>query len=342
MLLKKIAAPAKGFFFNTFGRYLVWLFSSPYTLTLKRCDKKDIVPVIQTARVNHPEAALYILSDTDIPTFPNTKRINSVDDLKYVSTPAAVVLACNSDELAFAAVKYIQAHSGIFYYGANRVVPAARYFHRNEIGRKILIESHKARLGKFDLPDFENIIQALEITRRNEGDYVEIGVFKGDSAYAALDYMDRANIQKRAYLFDTFCGFDYEGAETSADRTWYKTHGDASMDAVRKLLSRFKTSHEVIKANIITDPLPDSIKKIVACNIDVDMYEAVAAALAKVAPLMVEGGIIIVEDQGHTPLLIGAYVAVREFLESSAGRFFVPIQMMSGQMFLIRTRGGGN
>jgi hypothetical protein len=54
------------------------------------------------------------------------------------------------------------------------------------------------------------------------------------------------------------------------------------------------------------------------------MYEAVAAALAKVAPLIAEGGIIIAEDQGHTPLLIGAYVAVQKFLKSPEGGILSP------------------
>ena len=48
--------------------------------------------------------------------------------------------------------------------------------------------------------------------------------------------------------------------------------------------------------------------------------------------------IIIAEDAGHTPLLIGAYAAVREFLESPAGKAFTPVEMMSGQMFLIKVR----
>ena len=59
-------------------------------------------------------------------------------------------------------------------------------------------------------------------------------------------------------------------------------------------------------------------------------------AAIKVAPRIAPGGIMIFEDAGHTPPLGGARLAVADFLESDAGRHFVPIYMQSGQMFLVR------
>lgn len=334
--------PVKAAIFRHWGRYLMWLFSSPLTLTLNRCTRKDVLLAVKKARTGCPGASVYVLSDADLPPIPGTHRINAVKDLLGAPIPSAVVLACNSDELAFEAVKFIKERDGMFYYGAHRVIPAARYFHRDETALKVLLEAGRANLDRYDMPDLENIIQAIHATRSVEGDYVEIGVYKGSSAYCALSYLERTGIQRRSYFLDTFSGFDYDRAASSADRAWYKTHGEASDEFVRNRLARFQIPHQVVKANIITDALPPEIKKIAVCNIDVDMYEAVAAALAKVAPLMVEGGIIIAEDQGHTPLLIGAYAATKEFLESPAGRNFVPIEMLSGQMFLIKTRGTGN
>ena len=70
-------------------------------------------------------------------------------------------------------------------------------------------------------------------------------------------------------------------------------------------------------------------------NIDVDIYEAVLAGLQKVAPRMAPGGVMIVEDPGHTPLLIGAGVALNQFLKSPAAAGFLPVYMQSGQTFLI-------
>ena len=322
--------------FAWLGRYLMWLFSSPFTLDVKRCTRRDILGAVNTARANHPAAAIYIFSDRPTPAVSGTQQLSSIQELERVPAPGVIVLACNSDELALAAVRLIQSRQGIFYYGAHRLFPAARYFHRNEIGRSILKEAAAANLDKFDLADFENIIQAIHATRSREGDYVEIGVYKGDSATVALTYLERAGIRRRSYFLDTFSGFDYAGAADSKDRAWYQSHAEPSIEAVEKALARFAMPHQVIQANIITDPLPAAIRKIAVCNIDVDMYEAVAAALVKVAPRMVAGGIIIAEDAGHTPMLIGAYAAVREFLESPAGNAFVPVELMSGQMFLIK------
>ena len=95
---------------------------------------------------------------------------------------------------------------------------------------------------------------------------------------------------------------------------------------------------KLYKANIIKDKLPEEISLIAACNIDVDMYDAVKAALYQVKDKLVPNGIIIQEDYGHTPLLVGAQKAVQEFLQENPD-MFTAIYMNSGQMLLIK-RGG--
>jgi hypothetical protein len=312
---------------------------------MRRFTKRDVLNAVTNARANNPKndpnITIYILCDVKFPTIPKTHRINAVKELESVAVPCAVVLACNSDELAVEAVEFISKREGMFYYGAYRNMPTARFFHRDEIARMSLKEVLRTNPARFDLPDFENIAQAIHATRSLQGDYVEIGTFTGSSAYFALNYMERGGgggIRRRSYFLDTFEGFDYESAASSADGLWHKSHMDTSCEAVKKLLSRFTVPHQVVRSNIVTDMLPAEIKQITVCNIDVDLYEAISVALVKVAPLVVEGGIIIVEDQGHTPLLIGAYAAVKHFLASPAGKIFVPVELISGQVFLIKTR----
>ena len=65
------------------------------------------------------------------------------------------------------------------------------------------------------------------------------------------------------------------------------------------------------------------------------MYEAVKSALYRVKDRVVRNGIVIAEDYGHTPALIGAQKAVDEFLEENPD-IFIPIYLHSGQMFLIK------
>ena len=77
------------------------------------------------------------------------------------------------------------------------------------------------------------------------------------------------------------------------------------------------------------------IENISVANIDVDLYDAVKSALYRVKDKIVKNGIIIAEDYGHTPALIGAQKAVGEFLEEYPDEF-LPIYLHSGQMFLIK------
>ena len=109
---------------------------------------------------------------------------------------------------------------------------------------------------------------------------------------------------------------------------------DTSLEAVRNRLKIYQNAR-VIQGNIITDELPSEIQKISVANIDVDMYDAVKAALYKVKDKIVKNGIIIAEDYGHTPSLIGAQKATLEFLDENPD-MFIPIYLNSGQLFLIR------
>jgi len=337
---RQILSPVKAALFRFLGRRLSSFHTSPRLLEMQRCTRDDVVRAVELARANDPDALILVLSERGAPAYriPGVTCIDSLQPLQSENRPCSLVLACNSDELALQAIELIRDRKNIRYYGADRNAPTARYFHRNEIARNVLNEAVSLGLDKFDLSDFENIIQAIDATRGVAGDYVEIGVYKGSSAYIALDYMQRAKIQRRCFFLDTFSGFDYSEARTSSDGAWQNTHGEASYEAARSLLSRFQVPHEVMKANIVTDPLPASISAVAVCNIDVDMYEAVLAALNKVAVLIATGGVIIAEDQGHTPLLLGAYAAVTEFLRSRPGKSFVPVHLLSGQMFLIKVR----
>jgi hypothetical protein len=275
---------------------------------------------------------------TDRLDYPNTMKLDllKIEDLTKLKSDVnyAVICAFESDEKLLHALKIIAGKSNIFYYSPHRYLPTARYFHRNDGAKRVLISELNLKRGKFDLADFENIIQALEITRKIKGDYIEIGVYKGDSAHAALHYMKESNINRKSYFFDLFEGFTNESSQQSGDASWLNSHTDTSMQYVEQYLSEYD-NFTISKLDVINDDLPASIKEIALCNLDVDLYEAIKAGLSKVAPLIVRGGIIILEDQGHTPFLAGAFLATMEFLHAE-GNDFAPIHLASGQMFLIK------
>jgi hypothetical protein len=147
--------------------------------------------------------------------------------------------------------------------------------------------------------------------------------------------MKRAGIHRRSWFFDTYEGFSYSEAETSSDKVWQGSHQDTSLGQVKQFLSGFDNA-QCVKANILKDEFPSDMRRIAVCNVDVDMYEAIAAALRKSAPLMSTGGIIILEDPGHTPHLAGAMLAFHQFMETEQAKVFTPLYFSSGQIVLIK------
>lgn len=281
----------------------------------------------------HPDKHIYIL--TDFPDYDFPYQAITLDRvLDYAGKEDSFfVLLYRFDWNAIKTVRFFDEH-GLKYQAPSQIVPMARYLHTNQLAYETLMDeqSNDPRIHYCPI-DFENIFQGLEATRALPGDYVEIGTYQGASARAALNYMRRAGIHRNAYFLDTFEGFTYEGAQKSSDAAWYGTHTETSLDMVEKYLSEYDNAR-LIKSNIITNGLPDEITQIALCNIDVDIYDAVYESLRKVSPLIVKHGIIIAEDYGHTPWLIGAQYAVKRFLDETSG--FMPLYFPSGQIMLIK------
>ena len=273
---------------------------------------------------------------TDVLNPPQGYRYAVVNDIESIKDEDVIIVqAYNNDFAGIEFLKEIDKYNLKYLSLTQYGKPQARYCHINKLAFDTMYDEwHNNPKGHFDSSDFENIFQALEITKNLEGNYVEIGTFQGASARAALNYMKRAGIKRDSYFFDTYEGFTYEESFNSRDTLWKNTHTDTCIDEVRSYLSDYPDAR-LVKANIITDILPDSISKIAVCNIDVDMYDAVKGALYKVKDLMVKNGIIIAEDYGHTPALLGAQKAVNDFLEENP-LDFLPIYINSGQMFLIK------
>jgi hypothetical protein len=310
----------------------------PQSLTTPRFERSHVLEVVQRARQKHPGAKMFYLTDTAI-------RLDEADvtPLRDVAeaagTPGLKVFICAffSDERLARALGAIQSMPDTVYLMPRVFAPTARYFHHNVAAHEVLCAEAALPQSKFSLADFENLIQALESTRQVPGDFIEVGVFQGRSAHCALSYMRRAGIQRRAWLLDVFEGFTYPEALKSRDAYWAGSHTDTAEAAVRQWMAEFPNA-TVLKANIITDPLPADLKCVAVANVDVDLYEAVAASLQRIVPLTLPGSIIVLEDQGHTPPLGGAWLAVKEFLDSPAAADFTPVHLASGQMFLVRHR----
>lgn len=213
----------------------------------------------------------------------------------------------------------------------------ARQTIEDEYVRQALAGFEKLTADPGSTQDFVNLMQLLEVARNIPGDVVEIGTYRGSSGCAMLEYAARAGIKKTFYFLDTFDGFSYEAAKNSADSVWFGTHRTEGIDTIaERLRSRYDLNPVHVKKVNVIEAFPDEIERISLVNIDVDMYEAVAAALDRVAARIAVGGVIVCEDAGHTPALIGARVALDDFLKSPWGEKYTPVHMQSGQVILVR------
>ncbi|MEY3200917.1 MAG: hypothetical protein RIR70_467 [Pseudomonadota bacterium] len=270
--------------------------------------------------------------------------VDGLSDQEIAQSVFYVYFLCDSD--AIPQLKKIVAAGGVF------VPPTAfsktRYRFINRMAHDAMRRTWaKAdRVSHLNTLIHENLCEALWLTRELPGDYVEIGVFKGGSALTALHFMEGvyasgvAHQKRKAWLMDTFDGFDYPEAANSADAIWAGTHkifGVAeTMAYVGETLSGIKVEHQLVAGNICADELPAEIEQIAVANIDVDMYEPTLEGLRKVARRLVPGGIIICEDAAATPALYGAALAMEEFLSSAEGVGFLSV-FKGGQFFLIKT-----
>lgn len=317
---------------------------------LDRFEKKTLLRKIEVvyrkAKEQHPQKHIYLLSDLKFKNYPlECEQVSSVERVKKDLKDCVFLVFFKSDDDYEEPLRSIRDGSSIFY-AIPIERPVASYIDKNKKARRALectrADCSSLGLGKFSKEDFENIMQVLEITRKVDGDYVEIGVFKGSSGIAALHYMVESGIKRKCWFIDTFEGFSYKVAERSFDRRWFDTHQlwgkKKTMEHIRRIFGKFDIPHQVVAANICDSRLPRAIKKIAACNIDVDIYDAVLASLKKISPLISEHGVMMVEDYGHTPGLIGAHLAVEEFLVLDKEKKFTPIYMESGQIFLIRNK----
>lgn len=208
----------------------------------------------------------------------------------------------------------------------------------NSIKNTLKKSSRISHIYSARLNTHENICEGLDLTKNVQGDYIEIGVYKGGSALTALNYLKITKQEKKSYFLDTYAGFDYEVSQNSADEVWANTHfvDKDIIPFIKETLKEFD-NYELVKSNIIEDNLPEKIKRISLANIDVDLDEATYSAIVKVSEKLSLYGIIMCEDPVHTPFLYGAKYAMEKFLNSEEGKNYLRI-FKKNHYFLLKIK----
>ena len=186
-------------------------------------------------------------------------------------------------------------------------------WNKNEEFKRISRHVHNVSLLDIDkkYPLYCACKNVLEL----DGDVIEVGVYKGGSAYVI------SSVLGKTYCYDTFEGLPIRdkvgGSGIPAG------HFKSNVEDVRDFLSG-------VDVELVKGVFPDSSlehDKIKFLHLDVDIYKYTLQSLEHLYDKMVSGGIIIVDDYcwKDTP---GVTVAIEEFF---ADKSEYPILMFGGQ-----------
>ena len=153
--------------------------------------------------------------------------------------------------------------------------------------------------------------------RELEGSIVEVGCYLGGTAATAAGMLRNTGHDKEYVCIDTFGGFvDAQfaaDAAVSRRRRWDFSWN--SRRTVERLMRHYGCEGvRLLQADVATMPAEVLPERVAVCLIDVDLELPTYAALTRIYPRLVKGGIILVDDcitDGDWP---GSRAAYRRFV----------------------------
>lgn len=136
-----------------------------------------------------------------------------------------------------------------------------------------------------------------------DGAFVELGVFRGGSAWVLHEVAHERNLT--VHLFDTFTGIPYQD---KGDPIAVGQFSNVNLDEIKANLPE---AHFHI--GLFPDTWPEDMGPISFAHIDCDQYRGCKSAIELIWPLMVPGGIIAFDDY---PGFDGIRKAVDDFFPS--------------------------
>lgn len=150
----------------------------------------------------------------------------------------------------------------------------------------------------------DNVLKALAECAAStpDGCFVEVGVYKGGSAFVLAKVAEQ---QKRQFFaYDTFTGIpcpDPYGGHLVGD------FADVDFESIKQAIPY---------ATFVKGLFPDSIhpdtKQVSFAHLDVDQYDSYKNSINALLPLMAKGGVFWFDDPGAHAGLVGAVRAVKE------------------------------
>lgn len=175
--------------------------------------------------------------------------------------------------------------------------------------------------------------QAVAGLRSGTHPIVEIGAFRGGSAHfiaSALQWHGRAN---PFYVCDTFQGHVVVDPRVDGPHEVGSQFVGTSYEDVVAHLSPFSNIRVIQGDFRETSQQLAPLAPFAMAHVDVDVYEVTVHALEFLAPRMIAGGFVVVDDYGFTTCP-GAKKAVDEFAAAHAE--YAAVHLLTGQALLTR------
>lgn len=210
------------------------------------------------------------------------------------------------------------------------------------------------RIDGFSMTTLERKVSVISAVRHLvragiQGCIVECGVWRGGSSMAAaLTLLQEGISDRELFLFDTFEGMT---PPTDSDRTTdgklAKAHLErdirrkgwtwavAALEDVRQNMG--STGYPSQRVHYIQGPVEETIpgqsppQPIALLRLDTDWYASTRHELIHLFPLLVPGGILIIDDYGHWA---GARKAVDEFLAEQTHKYYLHRIDYSGRLLI--------
>lgn len=168
----------------------------------------------------------------------------------------------------------------------------------------------------------EKILEIARESLEREGDFVELGCYKGDTSLLLAEILKETN--KKLYIYDSFEGLPEKTvSDESAAGENFK--GGELYVTKREVKTRFLRANLPVPAikkawfNELNDS--DLPEKIAFAFLDGDFYESIRDSLKLIEGKMAKGGVIIVHDYSN-PALPGVAKAVDEWVKKKQGKIF--------------------
>ena len=237
--------------------------------------------------------------------------------------------------------------SAFFMQGQMDINPRSRWYNPNFVnmtGGYFLFNEDNGEREIVDLEPWDTtrrdmlvLLVRTILQYKIEGDFAELGVYRGYSAKVFHYYIP----ERKLHLFDTFEGFNGTDILDEEQRTGMSVsdhHGysDANLEQVKNYIMP-KNDNVIFYRGYFPDSIPEGFdsRRFAFVHLDADLYEPTLSGLNFFYPRLSPGGFLVVHDYNAWP---GVRKAVDEFFQNKI-EIPVPMPDKSGSALIIRQKG---